>query len=41
MGYLSALAILLGSVALPVGLGMWGVRAAKRRFAPVQAEAET
>lgn len=40
MGYLAALLILIGSVALPVGLGAWGVRMAKRRFAPVQTEAE-
>ncbi len=33
MGYLAAFLILVGSVALPVGLIAWGIRKARRRFA--------
>lgn len=33
MGYLVAVLILIGSVALPIGLIIWGIRAGRRRFA--------
>ncbi len=35
LGYVVAALILIGSVALPLGLVIWGIRAGRRRFAPL------
>ncbi len=35
LGYVVAALILIGSVALPIGLVIWGIRVGRRRFAPL------